>query len=138
MFRFLIFLTLISTSFIQLKAQNMSDGQRIAVNPSSSVYLILDREKRLLNNDIVYNNLFIDKRGVQYIGTLNMELLPTGKPVKNAMLCKGSTAAVYLVLEKTKQHISNPEVFNLFYFDWGKIKTVTDQEILKYKTKKPI
>jgi hypothetical protein len=116
----------------------LDDGQRVRSIQTGKVYLILDREKRLIEDVKVFDRLFKNEEAIIQLDEYLLETMPTGKPIKNASLCKSNQAPTYLLIDHQKRHISNPEIFDKFGFDWTKVHIVSEEELKKYPTGRKI
>ena len=129
-------LCLISTKYDS--QTELKDGMLLKKQSSDNIYLIIDSKKCLITDLLILKNLFVNLNSIVTVSNLTFETLPFGNPIKEAYLCKGTEAPIFLVINKIKRHVSSVAVFNAFNFNWGAIKVMKDEELIKIKTGNPI
>ena len=103
------------------------------------IYLVFNRELYHIPNMEVFNNLFIANAKINELPAIAFELLPKAGILYNARIIKGEgSSAIFLQHYDFKQHIANPETFDALQFDWNKVVTVSNEELIQLLTKKPI
>ncbi|ORY10934.1 hypothetical protein BCR34DRAFT_614874 [Clohesyomyces aquaticus] len=99
------------------------EGTRIKGDQAPEIYLILERKARHIANPDVYDAMFGDPPW--YYNTAAqayVDSLPKGRELDSTTpLVKGVGDPVYLIDGGKKRWIVNPDVFNRYGFDWGKI-----------------
>jgi hypothetical protein len=95
------------------------NGHRIEPSSTSSeagqVFLILDGVRRHIPDNPTYDNLFIDPRAID-----------KGDPITQGAILMNvvnppPNSPTYLLIDKTKRHISTFDTFNRFHFAINKI-----------------
>ena len=101
-------------------------GLRIKSPTDTAIYLI-DPEgyRRHIPNPETYENLFRDWNGI--VADINANDIARGPALSSgAVLAKSpGRAEVYLVSNGIKRHIASPAVMDKYYFDGGKVQTMS-------------
>ena len=118
--------------------QLINEGTLIKAHENDSIYLVFHRELHHIPSINILNELFIPNAKVESRPLMELETLPKGSPLYNAQIIKGESSAVFLAFNNCKIHVGNTYTFNLFQFDWGKIKLVKPADISHLKTLHPI
>lgn len=108
---------------------NWFNGSCIKTKDNDAVYLVMDGKKKHVPNPDTYNNLFKNWNQINDGGKLEkiwnkiVDSIPTGEAITDgAILIKDESDPVYLLTNKKKYWITDPDQFNNCNFDWNKIK----------------
>jgi hypothetical protein len=122
---------------LNLNAQ-INSGERVRSNETGVVYLCIDDELLKFENPAIFEKIFILPENVRLVPESEIQKLPITSNVQVAYLAKAEDAAIFLVVDGTKKHISSPEVFNQYGFDWNKIIPIRNLVLWKIPTGSPI
>jgi hypothetical protein len=102
------------------------EGKHIKGDQSDPIYLVLDQKLRHVANPTVWEALF--GKGEWKFQTVPQALVdnfPKGAALdQTTPLIKGDGDPVYLIDDKKKRWIINPDVYNRYGFSWDTIRAV--------------
>src|SRR5262245_17557134 len=101
------------------------DGLRVRFPNRVATWLIDQGIRRGIPDEATYNNLFKDWNGIYY--DINIDEIDAGDDVTSgAILARGVGEGVgtWLITNGVKRSIPSDELFNRYYFDWGKIQYI--------------
>lgn len=130
-FTLLILLSIIRKSLTQ---NHYLEGRLVKIINQPAIWLILDGKRRHIPNPTSFNAIFKNWNTILTRFPQELSIIPTGPPLLNARLIKGSGPAVYLTVDLSKRHIANPRTFNHFNFSWNKIINVSNAVISNLPT----
>lgn len=121
------------------KNEVLSDGTLIKTNGNNKVYLIENGKKRWITSSLAFISNGFSWSDITMINDEEMGLYPNGTdvdiknlPVADNSLVKGSNPQVYLIEESKRRWIRDEQAFMAYNFDWTKIVTISDLELLSY------
>jgi len=100
-------------------------GSRIQTAGDPKIYLVdSDGTKRWIPDQATYWNLFRDATGIKSVDVSTVSSGP--ELTSGAYLAWDGVAGtpIYLVTNGQKRHIASPSVFDKFWFNWSRVKTV--------------
>jgi hypothetical protein len=113
--------------FLNITSQGRPDwnGLRLQVKGSEAKYLVIDGFLRGIPNEETYYNLFPDLKNILVLPP-KVENLPVGSNLSDgAKLIKSmNSKTIYLVTDKLKRPIASPDIFEKYYFDSSKVKSL--------------
>ncbi|OGZ35099.1 MAG: hypothetical protein A2174_00435 [Candidatus Portnoybacteria bacterium RBG_13_41_18] len=122
----------------------LANGSLVRAEGDSKVYLIENNQKRWIETLVAFIAAGYSFNNVQVVSASTLAQYQAGPPLTmvdiiasihaNAKLLKISSSPKVYALIKNKLHwIPNPEIFNLYKYQWKNIKTVSAIELSKYK-----
>lgn len=121
-------------AFLNPAISSLADGTLVKSKSRDMVYLI-DKNKRLAILSLQLFNLKKYKwSNVVILSDRNLAVYPLSKPLAypEGSLIRGPGPEVYLIDNETRRHITSPTLFKNKGFDWKKIITVSNEELLAH------
>jgi hypothetical protein len=128
---------ILNPNFVHLHSQ-INEGERVKSEQTGLIYLCLDNQLYKFENGFNMTNLFLLPENIRLISEAEIQKLPIVANLKNVYLAKAEDAAIYLVIDKKKRHISSPKAFDFYGFDWNKVIKMSNQTLWKIPTGNPI
>jgi hypothetical protein len=108
------------------------NGMRVRAPGRATVYLIDDGFRRAVPNIPAYEALFRDWECI--VEDLDVESIRLGDPLgdASALVRLDGDPAVYFVDGSTRRHVANPQVMDKYRFGWGRVRTVSPEEMARW------
>ena len=126
----LLSLLLVIASFMPnaLQAQTYPDGTLLRGKNDFKVYLVHNGTKRWLKNIDIFNSYNLDWKDIQAVSDKIINAIPPTKLIQT----KGDIKVYLLNDLGYRRHITNPDVFNSYAFNWNEIAQVSPEELSAY------
>lgn len=118
------------TATYKSQDSSLPDGTLIKTPDSNKVYVVIGGEKKWLSTPEVFEQMGYAWSSIKIIATMDMA---NYTDFEDNLIRAIGEINVYLVINGTKRHIPNPQVFLSYGFSWNDIKEVTKEAKMRYK-----
>jgi hypothetical protein len=99
------------------------NGLRLRSPESAPIFIVFDGSLHWIPNPTTYNNLFKDWNGILSIENLGAKIGQGPNISEDAMLAEQNEGGkVFLITNDVKHWIVNPNVFDRYNFNWGRVR----------------
>jgi len=121
---FLLFSGILNSQEIQF-----SEGEKIKSASSGKHFLVLDKQLREIETNILISGLFKDFRNPIVVSDSVLNTLHFGSKINEAFLIRSYSNEIYLYINEQRRHIESPEVMEAFDFNWNYLRRMTPDEL---------
>lgn len=124
-------------------ARSYPDGSLLTTSSSSPIWLIDNGVKRMFLSEVAFNSRF-DKSKVIMVNQSDLDLFPTGTPLKfeqYSIIQVASTSSnpiLYLLVDDTKREIADMKTFHKLGYDPAEIINASSTDLEPYQEGEPI
>jgi hypothetical protein len=113
------------------------NGSLLKAADDQRVYLIDSGMRRWISSADIFNARGLKWENIKVVSSADLSVYPEGKAVSwpDGILIKSNVApSVYIISQGRKRGFSAAEIFTGLGYDWGNIKTISQQELDQYET----